>query len=162
MPLFTLTPASLAWSPLFAGYYSYLTGSVTALRVKTGVMAGSGTMAIHSTQFGKDLNEHDRARDEKKLLVLSRAHANFSESVPLSYLFIVLAELNGAPTYLIHTALGLLFSFRVAHVELGMKGPHAESLGRPLGAYGTVILTFATAAYNFNLGYENLKSFVGI
>lgn len=51
-----------------------------------------------------------------------------------------LAELNGAPTYLVHVAYAALFSLRVAHAELGMKGPATAGLGRPLGAVGASCL----------------------
>jgi hypothetical protein len=34
-PLFVLTPASLAWSPVFGTYAVYLAGNVSVLRAKT-------------------------------------------------------------------------------------------------------------------------------
>lgn len=51
-------------------------------------------------------------------------------------LLLTLAELNGAPSYLVHLAYGTLLSFRVAHNELGMKLPHSAGLGRLVGYYG--------------------------
>ncbi|KAH8919451.1 hypothetical protein BT69DRAFT_1284171 [Atractiella rhizophila] len=162
MPLLgPITPASLAWSPIFLGYQSYLSASTSFLRLKTGVAVGTSDEGVKMEE-AKDQDPAQLHKDQKKLLVASRAVGNFQENVPFVYLITALAELNGAPTWLIHSILATLFSLRVAHVELGLKAPHAMGLGRPVGGFGTIILGLSVASYNFSLGYEALKSFIGI
>ncbi|KAG0142804.1 hypothetical protein CROQUDRAFT_662059 [Cronartium quercuum f. sp. fusiforme G11] len=149
-----LTPASLIWSPLFAGYYTYLGASVSVLRAKTKYCVGEGTEAIKGQETAS-------AADVQALQVAARAHANFAEQVPLSMIMSILAELNGAPTYLIHTLYAALFSLRVAHNEFGMKINNTIGIGRPLATVGTWLLVTGTSLYNFGLGWETFKGFAG-
>ncbi|EPQ30099.1 uncharacterized protein PFL1_02216 [Pseudozyma flocculosa PF-1] len=155
MPLFVLSPASLAHSALFAGYYSYLGASVISLRMKTGLTLGEGdspSIRLNS--------KSPNAQDDTKLKQAVRAHANFNETVPLGFFLIFLAELNGAPTSLVHAAYTTLFLSRVAHA-LGITAPNASGRGRPIGAAGTLLVTLGAGLYNLNLGWEPLKSFLG-
>lgn len=88
------------------------------------------------------------AENEEGLKRAVRAHGNFAESVPFSFLLVFLAELNGAPTYLVHAAYSTLFVARVAHAEIGIRAADTIGLGRPIGTIVTLAITFAAGAYN--------------
>ncbi|UZJ52242.1 hypothetical protein CBS101457_001562 [Exobasidium rhododendri] len=102
------------------------------------------------------------AVDEAKLKRAIRAHGNFIESAPFAFFLIFLAELNGAPTSLVHGAFSTLFIARVAHGSFGLVADNTVGIGRPFGIIGTYAVTALAGLYNLNLGYEPLKSFLGI
>jgi len=162
-----LTPATLAWSPLFAGYYTYLGLNVAKFRVKTGYMLGERSEGSVKADPDSDLGKKvvkdpaEAKEAERQLQIATRAHGNFSENVPLAMLLIGFAELNGAPTWLVHSAYAVLFSVRVAHVELGLKGKGAVAGGRLTGFLGSFGVMLLTSAYNFRLGLRALQAFVG-
>ena len=60
----------------------------------------------------------------------------------------MVAELNGANRKVLNYALATLFALRVAHVEFGLKGKNALSIGRPIGFFGTQGFLGAMAAYS--------------
>jgi uncharacterized membrane protein YecN with MAPEG domain len=63
--------------------------------------------------------------ESKDLLVAVRTHANAAEFVPLALLMMLIAELCGAGTTLLHVYGGLLFAARLAHVVgMPMKAPN--------------------------------------
>lgn len=101
--LLTLTPASLSWSPLFAGYYCLLSQRIVNGRVATKTAIGDGSdpgkgVPIPDSWYGKNapqLSEKERAEAIKQLHIDVRAHVLFNEYVPFGYLTIALAELNG-------------------------------------------------------------------
>ncbi|PWN48429.1 hypothetical protein IE53DRAFT_389386 [Violaceomyces palustris] len=159
MPLFVLSPASLAHSALFAGYYTYLSSNVISYRLKTGLTLGDGGPGSVVVPSHKPSPED--ATNQEKLKKSIRAHANFAESTPFAFFLIFLAELNGAPTSLVHGAFATLFLSRVAHSEFGIRLDSASGFGRPIGALATMAVTVAAGLYNLNLGYEPLKSFLG-
>ena len=145
MPLFVLSPASLVHSAIFAGFYSYLS-------VKT---------AIVRQVSGKDrtaLSEKDDA-----VYRASRVHGNFAEYTPFTITLLFLAELNGAPTAWVHAAYSTLFVARVAH-SFALTRPHTKysKLIRAFGFFGTLAVILGAGLYNLGLGYEPLKSFLGI
>ncbi|EGG03770.1 uncharacterized protein MELLADRAFT_108973 [Melampsora larici-populina 98AG31] len=154
-----LTPASLIWSPIFAGYYLYLGASVSVLRAKTKYLVGTGPDAVKGTHKADD--QVASPTDVQALQVAARAHANFSEQVPISLIMTILAEINGAPTYLVHALYAAFFSLRVAHNELGMKLNNTLGMGRPVGTVGTWFLLASTGVYNVGLGWDSFKSFAG-
>ncbi|PWO00228.1 hypothetical protein FA09DRAFT_328331 [Tilletiopsis washingtonensis] len=159
MPLFVLSPASLAHSALFAGYYSYLTSNVVALRLKTGVMIGDG-----ETGSVRDPSHKESPTDKQDEAALKRAvrsAGNFSEHTPFAFFLIFISELNGAPTAIVHGAYTTLFLARVAH-DIGIKAPNSVGLGRPIGFAVTALLTVGAGAYNLSLGWEPLRSFLGL
>ncbi|PWN30675.1 hypothetical protein BDZ90DRAFT_277122 [Jaminaea rosea] len=160
MPLFVLSPASLAHSALFAGYYSYLSANVVSLRLKSGVMLGTGEAGSVRAKDHKP-SPSDSANEEA-LKRSVRAHGNFVESTPFSFFMIFLAELNGAPTYLVHAAYSTLFLARVAHAEIGIRAADTLGVGRPIGTLATMLVTLGAGAYNLSLGWEPLKSFIGL
>ncbi|CAO1619017.1 unnamed protein product [Parajaminaea phylloscopi] len=160
MPLFVLSPASLAHSALFAGYYTYLSTNVVSLRLKTGIVLGNGDAGSVRTKDHKP--SPSDAANEEALKRSIRAHGNFIETTPLSFFLIFLAELNGAPTYLVHAAYSTLFLARVAHGEAGIRANDTLAVGRPIGMLATLAVTLAAGAYNLSLGWEPLKSFIGL
>lgn len=159
MPLFVLSPASLAHSALFSGYYSYLASNVSFYRVKSGIMLGTGEPG--SVRQADHKASADDAAIEDNLKRAVRAHANFSESTPFAFFLIFLAELNGAPTSLVHGAFASLFIARVAHCEAGIRTLTAAGPGRLAGYAATYGITIAAGLYNLNLGWEPLRSFLG-
>ncbi|OTA79175.1 hypothetical protein M434DRAFT_55175, partial [Hypoxylon sp. CO27-5] len=72
------------------------------------------------------------------LLLLTRAHQNFSEYVPLALLLSAIAELNGADPRTLTKALTALLAARVLHAECGILRRDAMGAGRPVGFYGTL------------------------
>lgn len=139
------------------GYYSYLTTNVVRLRLKTGVMIGDGDAG--SVREPSHQSGPSNAVDEAKLKRAVRAHGNFAETAPFAFFLIFLAELNGAPTSLIHGAYATLFLGRVAHGELGITRENTLGLGRPIGAISSIIVTTAAGLYNVS---ENSSAFDGI
>ena len=78
----------------------------------------------------------------------SRCHANFVENVPLAFVLVAIAELNGGNRTVLNYAMATLFAFRIAHVELGLRsGDQALGVGRPLGFFGTQGFLAGMAAY---------------
>jgi hypothetical protein len=90
-----------------------------------------------------------------------RAHANFFEYTPFTFVLLFLAELNGAPTAWIHAAYSTLFVARVSH-GFAMLRPSHQKVLRIFGFAGTVVVMLGAGLYNLGLGYEPLKSFLGI
>lgn len=160
MPLFVLSPASLAHSALFSGYYTYLSSNVSYYRVKTGIMlgdGGSGSVRVADHKAGAE-----DAENEDHLKRAIRAHGNFAESTPFAFFLIFLAELNGAPTSLVHGAFATLFVARVAHAEVsGIRAKNTASQGRLIGHLATYSVILAAGLYNLSLGFEPLKSWLG-
>ncbi|KDN50846.1 hypothetical protein K437DRAFT_255017 [Tilletiaria anomala UBC 951] len=158
MPLFVLSPASLAHSALFAGYYSYLTANVMSLRVKTGIFLGQGD-ADSIRQKGR--TDTPSPREVEKLKRAVRAQGNFAEGTPFAFFLLFLAELNGAPTSLVHGGYLTLFTARILHGFFGIQDESTAALGRPIGTIVTLLVTSGAGLYNLNLGWEPLKSFLG-
>ncbi|SPO27769.1 uncharacterized protein UTRI_04190_B [Ustilago trichophora] len=159
MPLFVLSPASLAHSALFAGYYSYLTANVVVNRLNTNIYLGSGDS---DKVYGPGNKKVNNPADVAKLQRAVRAHGNFAESAPFAFFLIFLAELNGAPTSLVHAAYTTLFAARVAHANLGIQADNSAAPGRAVGTIVTLAVTIGAGLYNLNLGWEPLKSFLGL
>ncbi|KAJ1022448.1 hypothetical protein NDA16_003437 [Ustilago loliicola] len=159
MPLFVLSPASLAHSALFAGYYTYLSSNVIVNRLNTNIYLGSNDS---DKVYGPGDKKVNSPADVAKLQRAVRAHGNFSESAPFAFFLIFLAELNGAPTSLVHAAYTTLFAARVAHASLGIQAENCAAVGRPIGAIVTLAVTVGAGLYNLNLGWEPLKSFLGL
>ncbi|KAJ9479940.1 hypothetical protein PHBOTO_003707 [Pseudozyma hubeiensis] len=158
MPLFVLSPASLAHSALFAGYYSYLSANVVVNRLNTNIYLGSGDS---DKVYGPGDKKVNTPAEVAKLQRAVRAHGNFTESAPFAFFLIFLAELNGAPTSLVHAAYTTLFAARVAHASIGIQAENSAAIGRPIGAVVTLAVTIGAGLYNLNLGWEPLKSFLG-
>lgn len=88
--------------------------------------------------------------EEGPLFRAIRAHSNFVEYTPFTFLLLFLAELNGAPTSWVHVAFTTLFFARVAHCSFGLyKG--VGSL-RKAGFLTTAVVMIGAALYNVRLG----------
>lgn len=93
-----------------------------------------------------------------KLQRAIRAHGNFSETAPFAFFLIFLAELNGAPTSLVHAAYTTLFAARVAHANLGIQAENSAAIGRPIGTLVTLAVTISAGLYNVCITYAMLHS----
>lgn len=75
-----------------------------------------------------------------------RVQANFVEYVPLSLILLLLLELAGAPTQLLH-GLGIaLVLSRIAHA-IGYSKSARSSAGRAIGAVGTFAILLIAAVW---------------
>jgi len=82
----------------------------------------------------------DGCRDFDPLTLVSRCHANFLENVPLAFIFLTIAELNGGNRKWLNYTMGLLLALRIAHADAGLmvKGKWGDrGIGRPIGYVGT-------------------------
>ncbi|KAE8225437.1 hypothetical protein CF319_g1816 [Tilletia indica] len=158
MPLFVLSPASLAHSALFAGYYTYLGTNVISNRFATGLYLGQGESSSDVRAPGK---KQPSPAAEAKLRRAVRAYGNFTEGTPLAFLLLFIAELNGAPTALVHGAFTTLFAARVLHGSFGIQNENTAGFGRPIGYATTLAVALGAGLYNLRLGYEPLKTFLG-
>ncbi len=94
------------YGALNAIFNIFLANQVSSARKKHGVSLGQG--------------EHP------SMLVAIRAHANNAEFVPLAIVMMLLAELCGAKSWVLHAVGGVLLLARVAHwVGLPRKAPNA-------------------------------------
>ena len=106
-------------------------------RGKSGVSIGEGAIDKRDKQSVKDL------------ALAIRIHANNAEFVPLAIITMLLAELCGGSSYLLHIAGGVLLISRVLHA-IGMPRP-APNFFRAAGVGGTWILICALAAWTLLL-----------
>lgn len=66
-----------------------------------------------------------------------RAHANFTETVPMALLAMAAAELAGAPSWMLFAGGGLLFVGRTLHCATVLRNPFG--LGRAFGMVMTLL-----------------------
>lgn len=83
---------------------------------------------------------------DQELIVAMRRHANFVEYVPLALLLIALLELNGVSATAIHSFGAVLLLARIAHAQ-GMRVDKSPSIGRMIGAGGTLLLTLVLSVW---------------
>ena len=122
MPSPALPVVSSLYAVVLAALAVVLTLRVIVFRARTGVQAGDGGDAA----FGRAI----------------RAHANFTEQVPVALLLIVLAEMAGTGTGAVHALGAVLVVARLASavgLSCGAGGP------RQAGA-GLTLLVIAAAA----------------
>lgn len=74
---------------------------------------------------------------DKELILRQRVHANFNEYVPLALILLALAELQGAPIWVMHLLGAGLFIGRLGHAW-GMS----QTPGNPVGRGGGTVLTY--------------------
>ncbi len=103
----------------------YLANRVSSFRRREKVALGEGT--------------------SKEMLVAVRTHANNAEFVPLALLMMLIAELLGAPSVVLHLYGGALFVARVLHV-IGMPR-RAPNPYRVAGVGLTWLAIVAASAY---------------
>lgn len=102
-----------------------------------------------------------RRQNEEALNRSVRAHSNFTESGPFTFFLIFLAELNGAPTYLVHAAYSTLFLARVAQAETGIRAADTVAIVQPIGTLISVGVTLAAGAYNVSAAAKRRYTFTG-
>ncbi|MBL6986064.1 MAG: MAPEG family protein [Methylobacter sp.] len=81
----------------------------------------------------------------EELQLAIRAHANAVEWIPISLLLLLMLELNGAPTLLIHILGGTLLIGRILHA---MGLPTKDIKKRVLGMQITIYLLIGLAVLN--------------
>lgn len=132
----TVTPFVSAAYAAFLGILAVaLTVRVILCRVKTGIQAGDGGNA--------------------ELAQAIRAHANFTEQVPLALLLIALAEATGAPTILILALGSGLVIARLASAW-GLSHSLGPTMPRQAGAGATALVVGAASlliAYRLFAGH---------
>lgn len=84
--------------------------------------------------------------DSQDLKVAVRIHGNFAEYVPLLLILMVLMELQGASTALLHGLGAALFVARVCHA-LGLTLSVGPSWARTVGVLGTFAVLLLQAGY---------------
>ncbi|KAL1921530.1 uncharacterized protein VTP21DRAFT_11246 [Calcarisporiella thermophila] len=137
-----LIPVVAQWSPAFAAYFAYLSMNAGTKRFTSKqLLLTNSDKQIQPSDFElQRYSEMDRA---------VRAHANFSEYVPLGLIFVSVAELNGCPRRILHYFLGTLFVSRVLHANLGiLSKENAGGFGRCAGFFGTLGVMCLSAAYS--------------
>lgn len=82
----------------------------------------------------------------QELLLAIRRHGNFVEYVPIALILMALLELNGLGNLTMHIFGGVLVVARILHAT-GLKLDNPSTLGRGLGAGGTVLLTIVMSIW---------------
>ncbi len=114
-----------------AFYAALLAIVVTALGFQIGPMRlATGISILHG--------------DNLELAERIRRHANFTENVPLALILMAAIEIDGASATLLHVlGIGLVVA-RIAH-PLGLHHDNIRHPLRPVGAFGTLIVTLVAA-----------------
>ncbi|MDA7946521.1 MAG: MAPEG family protein [Hyphomicrobiaceae bacterium] len=119
------TVAAMSASAL-ALIYTVLTVRVGLLRVRKDILIGDGGDTMLRRRI--------------------RAHANFAEYVPLVLILLMLVEGTGAPDFVIVGAAGVFVMARTMHA-IGLSTRDGNSIGRAVGALGTVIVLTGCAVW---------------
>ncbi len=82
---------------------------------------------------------------DERLLVAGRVHSNNAEYVPLALVMLLIAELCGGKSAILHALGGALFVSRILHA-VGLPRP-APNPYRALGAVVTWLVILGTAGY---------------
>ena len=98
------------------------------------------------TSIGDKPSASEKA-ESKDLLVASRAHANFTENVPLAILLGAIVEMNGGNRRALTAGFVALLLARIAHVEFGLRMEHANGKGRKIGHLTTLTFVTGMAGY---------------
>ncbi|KAK0509922.1 hypothetical protein JMJ35_007316 [Cladonia borealis] len=137
VPVPKMLPITGTWTLPFAAYLVYLSNRVFYRRIQREKYVGD--------RYDESATSND---NPDPLLLDSRAHANFLESVPLAFTLTAIAELNGANRKILNYSMAVLFVLRLIHVELGLKGKDTVGWGRPTGFFGTQGFLAGMAAYS--------------
>ncbi|KAK5046806.1 hypothetical protein LTR84_007160 [Exophiala bonariae] len=141
-------PVAGTFAPAFAAYFVLLNLRVSLVRQSANTYIGDEVQqnAASGSKPGPDTTKPDLDQS-KTLLIASRSHGNFVENVPFALLVASVAEANGAGRGTLIGAHALLFFFRVAHVEYGIRAKDSLGWGRPVGYFGTLIWIASMSAY---------------
>lgn len=121
----------------FTAYYSLLSLRTVRERLEKRLYLGDT-----SSTAGSD----SHAFKDDKLYLLTRAHTNFVENVPLAFILATLAEVNGGNRKVLSWFLGSFFVLRVLHADFGIL-QQGMGGGRSIGYWGSVGLLSAMAGY---------------
>ncbi|PMD20330.1 hypothetical protein NA56DRAFT_178255 [Hyaloscypha hepaticicola] len=142
-----LLPIAGSWAAPFTLYFLTLSSRVAAERLKTKVFIGDTCNCCNKKDAA---NQPHKSRPDPLQLAI-RCHSNFLQTVPLAFVLLTIAELNGgnreALTYLMAT----LFALRVAHADGGMRlrgNFGGGAIGRPLGYIGSMGVLAGLAGYS--------------
>jgi len=138
IPIKLTFPASAitgTWTLPFAAYFLLLTNRIVYHRLTT------------KTYLGDRLSPPSPSSSLDPLYLATRAQSNFLETVPLAFIFALVAELNGANRKVLNWVLAALLVFRVGHVEVGLRGRGALGWGRPVGYYGSQAVVVGLGAW---------------
>ena len=120
-------PITAFYASLLGLCYLYLSGLVISVRRRERISLGDGG--------NEDLKR------------VSRAHANFSEYVPLTLIMIVCLEINGAYQWPVHLCAGLLLFGRILHAY-GLRKHEGASWQRFTGMIFTFLAMLLSACAN--------------
>jgi len=135
-------------STAFAAYFVLLNLRVSLVRQAANTYIGDEVKSSNTRDANpKPSTPLIEQTQSKELLIASRCHGNFVENVPYALLVASIVEANGASPRFLTGALALLFFFRVAHVEYGIRAKDSLGWGRPVGYFGTLIWIAGMSAY---------------
>ncbi|KAI9881101.1 MAG: hypothetical protein M1830_008259 [Pleopsidium flavum] len=136
VPVPKMLPVTGTWTLPFAAYLLVLSNRVVMNRINNKKYLGDSLDSSSDPSSGAD-----------PLLLTTRAHANFLENVPLAFIMVAVAELNGGNRKALNIAMGVLLAMRIAHVEVGLKGKDTVGPGRPFAYFGSQAFLGGLAAY---------------
>jgi uncharacterized membrane protein YecN with MAPEG domain len=100
-----------------------------------------------SIQATSNLNKKPKPSE---LEIALRCHGNFLENVPLAFIFLIIAELNGGNRKYLHWTMATLLALRIAHADGGLRlqGKFGDNgVGRPLGYFGSCGVLMGLSGY---------------
>ncbi|KAJ3096994.1 hypothetical protein HDU96_000570 [Phlyctochytrium bullatum] len=140
------------WLLPFLGLQTQLMWKVIKLRQKFKIPINDGmNEVIRAEVKGEKTPEELKQMRENSLQIgyAIRAHANFTENVPIALLTLAIAELNGMPQILLHGLLGFFFYARWVHgATVQNHKKYGVGSGRVTGVMGTSVVTVAAAAWS--------------
>ncbi|KAI8806122.1 membrane-associated, eicosanoid/glutathione metabolism protein [Cladochytrium replicatum] len=159
-------PITAFYGGILAIYGLYLQTSCILVRRRIHVSLGDGTRetiiealhSLHENNFANINSKEITTPFESKFWELTRAiriHGNFIESAPIVILLAGLAELNGAPLFLVHASLATFGISRLLHMA-ALKTKRAYSVLRPLGVTGGAVPILALAIYGVYSGARTI------
>lgn len=144
-----LTPSPSAitgtWTLPFAAYFLLLTNRIVYHRLTNEKYLGDHLSP--SSPPSPEPTSPPSSPPPDPLYLATRCQSNFLETVPLAFIFALVAELNGANRRVLNWVLAALLVFRVGHVELGMRGRGTLGWGRPVGYYGSQAVVVGLGAW---------------
>jgi len=136
IPVPKLLPIAGTWAAPFALYNIFLSSRVFNQRVKTHIYFGD-----KDTSSSTDPSTPKATSKYSPLTLSSHSHSNFLENVPLAFILLIIAELNGGNRKALHYTMATLLALRVAHAEAGLmiSGNFGDGgVGRPVGYVGSL------------------------
>lgn len=132
----------------FTAYYLWLASRCVKYRMRDEHWVGEDSSKKDTDSPSGKSTVASEPSKYNDLLTATRAHANFSENVPLAFILAALAELNGANRKALSGVLGSLFVLRVLHADFGLARPGSLAAGRPIGFVGTCGVLSGLAVYS--------------